>query len=246
MPAPLIGLTTRNIENPQYGFPLISSPKSYTQALIQAGALPILIPLNLPASQYTALLERLDGIIFTGGGDMNPDHYGGEGHPKVGNVDEERDQAELGLFETIRQTKLPFLGICRGFQVINVAMGGTLYEHITDQHPGALTHDCFPENPTDYLAHPVSIAAGSPLAQILGETEVQVNSLHHQGVRTLAPELEPLAWAPDGLLEAYQLPDHPLFGLAVQWHPEWLPEHKNHQAIFSTFIQAAQSYHSRK
>lgn len=246
MPTPIIGLTTRNTNIPKPNFPLISTPKSYTEALIRAGALPVLIPLNLPASQNRALLERLDGIIFTGGGDLHPDRYGGQPHPKVGNVDEQRDQFELDLFESARQAEIPFLGICRGFQTINVALGGTLYEDIADQHPGALTHDCYPDYPSSHIAHTVSITSGSLLANIVGSTELPVNSLHHQGVKNLAPELEPLAWAPDGLLEAYRLPDHPLFGLAVQWHPEWLPEAEPQQAIFSAFIQAAEAYQSRK
>jgi putative glutamine amidotransferase len=241
MPAPLIGLTTRNTDDPNYKFPLISSPKSYTQALIRAGALPVLVPLNLHADQYPAILERLDGMIFTGGGDLHPERYGGQPHPKVGNVDQERDQAELGLFAAVRQAGLPFLGICRGLQVINVALGGTLYEHISDQHPGALEHDCYPAHPTDHLAHPVKIEADSQLAAIVGGTQLQVNSLHHQGMKDLAPGLAPLAWAPDGLLEAYHLPEHPQFGLAIQWHPEWLPEQPQHRAIFSSFIQAAQT-----
>jgi len=246
MPAPLIGLTTRNTIDPKYNFPLISSPKSYTQALIRAGALPVLVPLNLPRAQYAAVLDRLDGMIFTGGGDMHPERYGGQGHPKVGNVDPERDEAELGLFAAVGQAGLPFLGICRGFQVINVALGGTLYQHISDQHPNALSHDCYPAHPTDYIAHPVRIKADSPLAKIVGAAELQVNSLHHQGVKDIAPELEPLAWAPDGLLEAYQLPGHPHFGLAVQWHPEWLPEQPQHQAIIRSFVQAAQTYRESK
>jgi len=253
MPTPLIGLTTRNTNDSNYSFPLVSAPKSYTQALIAGGAVPVLVPLNLPAAQIPALLTHLDGIIFTGGGDMHPVSYGGQDHPNVGNVDEERDQAELGLFAAVKEYGLPFLGICRGFEVINVALGGTLYEHIADQHPHALAHDCYPEHPTDYIAHPVQIETGSLLAKIIGREEHQydkimldVNSLHHQGVRDLAPDLEPLAWAPDGLLEAYQLAGHPHFGLAVQWHPEWLPEQLDHQAIFASFIQAAHTYQDGK
>ncbi len=245
MSAPLIGLTTRNTDDPKYGFPLISSPKSYTQALIRAGAIPVLVPVNLPPARHADLLAQLDGIIFTGGGDMARHYFEGEDHPKIHNIDNERDETELALARAVKGASIPFMGICRGLQVINVAYGGTLYTHILDQYPGALEHACYPTHPTDYLAHPVQLKAGSVLAQAVGAEEVTVNSLHHQGIKTLAAGLEPLAWAPDGLVEAFQLPGHP-YGLAVQWHPEWLPESPQMQAIFSSFVLAASQYQAGK
>ena len=127
---------------------------------------------------------------------------------------------------------------CNFFVAINVGMGGSLYEDILDQRPGALRHQYFPDWPRNHLAHTVQVEEQSRLAQILETTNIQVNSLHHQGVKELAPGLKPTAFAPDGIVEAFELPGHP-FGLAVQWHPEWLQEHLPMQALFRSFVQAA-------
>jgi putative glutamine amidotransferase len=238
MPAPLIGLTTRNIDEPKYGFPLLSSPKTYSQALIRAGAIPVLVPVNLPPASHEELLHRLDGIVFTGGGDIDLKYFQGLPHSEIYGIDPERDENELSLVKAAVEHELPFLGICRGLQVINVALGGTLFTHILDQLPGALQHSCFPAFPPDYGAHLVEIEPNSILSELLGGTEFKVNSLHHQGINKLAPNLEALAVAPDGLVEAFRLPAHP-FGLALQWHPEWMPEVAEMQAIFRAFTHAA-------
>jgi len=245
MPAPLIGLTTRNSIDPKYGFPLISSPKTYAQALLRAGAIPVLVPVNLPPALNTELLERLDGLLFTGGGDIDTAYFQGEAHPEIYGIDLERDEHELSLAKYAASQQIPFLGICRGFQVINVALGGTLYTHIYDQLPGALQHSCFPDFPPHHPAHPIQIQPNSLLSNLFGGTHAEVNSLHHQGAQTLAPGLEPLATAPDGLVEAFQLPSHP-FGLAVQWHPEWMPDVAEMQALFSLFAAKAAQYQAVK
>jgi putative glutamine amidotransferase len=244
MHLPLIGLTTRNLTEPKYDLPLIVSPKSYSQMLLQSGAIPILIPINLKAGYYQDLLSRIDGIIFTGGGDIDPSRFNGLPHEKISHVDQERDNAEISLLQQVQSLNLPFMGICRGLQVINVALGGDLYTHISDQLPGALEHAYFPpENSTDFLAHTIEIKKGSCLAQIMGTTQAQVNSLHHQGIQSLAPQVTPLAWAPDGLVEAIQVPNNP-FGFAVQWHPEWLPDDNYAQALFTAFIETARQHRS--
>lgn len=237
MPAPLIGLTSFRHPNPQ-GHPLISINEAYVKAVAAAGAVPLLIPLGLPRESLDLLLERLDGIVFTGGGDMQPEQYGSQPHPKVDGVDPDRDRVEMHLARCAIESKLPMLGICRGLQVINVALGGTLYEDIFDQHEGALKHQYDPGWPRDYLAHPVTLEKGSRLEQIIRTSEVQVNSLHHQGICQLAPSAVAVAYAPDGIIEAIELRDHP-YGLAVQWHPEWLPEHASMRAIFADFVRAA-------
>jgi len=139
---------------------------------------------------------------------------------------------------------LPFLGICRGHQVINVAFGGKLYTHISDQLKNALDHRYIEGQPFDKYAHSVKLEANSALAGILGETEFEVNSLHHQGVEVVGQGLKPIGWSPDGLVEALELPGHP-FGLSVQWHPEWLPDDKRSQALFMAFVAAAQKRISR-
>jgi putative glutamine amidotransferase len=237
MPSPLIGLTTYRHLN-QYGLPLNSITEAYVRAVSSAGAIPTLIPLGLDEETLDQLLARLDGIVFTGGGDVAPERYGSRPHPLVDEVDPDRDRTEVHLVQRTLDQGLPFLGICRGLQVINVALGGTLYEDILDQRPGSLKHQYYPNWPRNYLAHSVQVEPGSRLRQLLGQSSVQVNSLHHQGIRDLAAPLKAAAFAPDGLIEAFELAEHP-FGLAVQWHPEWLQEHPPMQTLFRQFVRAA-------
>jgi putative glutamine amidotransferase len=135
----------------------------------------------------------------------------------------------------------PFLGICRGCQVVNVALGGTLYTHIPDQHPNALRHDYPGEDgiaARTALVHPVRIEQGSRVSKILGEPTLNVNSLHHQGIKNVASALKAVAFAPDGIVEAVEIPEHP-FAIAVQWHPEWLTDQEPIQRLFKAFMDAA-------
>jgi putative glutamine amidotransferase len=152
-------------------------------------------------------------------------------------VDADRDDIEYALLQLAVNEGKPFLGICRGFQVVNAALGGTLFTHIEDQKPGAIKHDYFPDWPRNYLAHQVDIEKGSRLAEILGATEIQVNSLHHQGADKIAPSLKIVAHASDGLVEGIELPGHP-FGFGVQWHPEWLTDRPEVQQLFKAFVGA--------
>jgi putative glutamine amidotransferase len=238
MPAPRIGVTTRNTHSDFYEIPVISSPKSYLQALSNAGALPVLIPLGLPDSQLQEYLDLVDGVVFTGGGDIETSRFGGEEHDKVYDVDAERDALELQLVHDAVEAEKPILGICRGLQVINVAYGGTLYTHIADQLEGAVEHSYFPGHPWEKIAHPVQVQEGTRLAEIVDTPILNVNSLHHQGVKDLAPNLKATGYAPDGLVEALELEDYP-YGLAVQWHPEWLQNDPSMRAIFASFVAAA-------
>ena len=139
MPAPLIGLTTfsrrTSSGTTQYGL-----GQSYTAALVRAGAIPVMIPLDLPEAQIQELAQRLDGILFTGGGDVDPERYASQPHPLVSEVGTERDELEIRLAQESIAAGRPVMGICRGLQLINVAMGGTLYEDILDQHPRAIRH----------------------------------------------------------------------------------------------------------
>ena len=234
---PLIGLTTYADKN-KGGYPVFALMQAYVDAIVQAGGTPVLIPLNLPDEIRTALLKRLDGILFTGGGDISLDYFNGEDHPAIGNVDTRRDELELDLARQAVQDRKAFLGICRGFQVINVALGGTLYTHLPDQMPGARKHDYDSYLQRTYLAHDVKVEAGTRLADILAETDLKVNSLHHQGARDVAVELKASAYAPDGLVEAVELPGYP-FALAVQWHPEWLTDQPATRRLFRAFVEAA-------
>jgi putative glutamine amidotransferase len=236
MSYPVIGVTTYQGKNDE-NFPIMALLRAYVDALLQAGSVPVLLPSSLTDGPLQALYGRLDGILFTGGGDIALDRFRGAPHPSVHNVDPERDAIEFSFLETLMQDGKPFLGICRGFQVINVGLGGTLYTHIEDQKPDALKHDYYPGYPRSYLAHRVSVVEGTRLAKMLDEKELPVNSLHHQGVRDVPMGLKPSAYAPDGLVEAVELIDHP-FGLAVQWHPEWLTNQPAAQRLFRAFVEA--------
>jgi putative glutamine amidotransferase len=243
VPYPLIGITTARRPHDEVRSQIVVT-EAYVQAVAVAGGCPVMVPLGLSPILLDGLLARLDGLLFTGGGDIDPSFYGAAPHPKVGDVDLDRDGVELYLLEKAVGQGKPFLGICRGLQLINVGLGGMLYADITAQRPGALRHDYYPDYPRDYLAHAVEIRAGSRLAGILGASQVEVNSLHHQGIDRLAPGLASVASAPDGIVEAVELPEHP-FGLAVQWHPEWLGLHAPMRALFQAFIKAAEGRSKR-
>ena len=237
MVSPLIGITTYRQAHEQ-DHQLISLAEAYVQAISHAGGTPILIPLGLPEGQLRSLPSHMDGILFSGGGDVAPDRYRAKSHPEVKHIDTDRDRVEIQLVLNAIDSRLPFLGICRGLQVINVALGGTLFTHIADQLTGAVHHPHRACHTRDYLAHEVIIESNSHLANISGQSRMMVNSLHHQGIATLAQGLQPVAHAPDGLVEGIELGDYP-FGLAVQWHPEWLTEHAPMRAIFQSFVEAA-------
>lgn len=232
----LIGITARHTPTLQ-GLPAVQILRAYVSAIVEAGGAPILIPPDLPEDGWRPLFDRLDGILFSGGADIGIEHFDGEPHPTV-EAETARDAIELPLLRAAAEGDKPFLGICRGFQVMNVALGGTLYTHILDQLPGALQHDMPDELPRTHLAHPVRVEVGTRLAEILGATALQVNSLHHQGIKDLAPDLKATAFAPDGLIEGIELPGHK-FGLAVQWHPEWLTAHEEMRNLFRVFVRAA-------
>lgn len=235
MATSLIGVTTRRTAS-RSGAPWISLAEAYLQAIVEAGACPVVIPVGLAEEELAALLARLDGVLFTGGGDLNPRTYGGEWLPDLKEVNDDRDRVELYLLQKVLEDGVPFLGICRGIQVINVGLGGSLYADILSQYPGAIQHDFHSDWPRDYLAHEIQVRPGSRLRHILGQSSLQVNSLHHQGIRGLAPGLLATARAPDELIEAVELTDHP-FGLAVQWHPECLTDHKPMRNLFRAFVE---------
>jgi len=235
MSKPLIGLTTTRIakasKTPKFG-----ANEQYAKAISNAGGIPVLIPLNLSNDDVDDLTVHLDGILFTGGNDIDPRQYGNPSHRKVEGVDGDRDRIEIHLVRKIIPTGKPFLGICRGFQVINVALGGTLFEHLADQFPGNVRHDNH-ALPRNFLAHHVQIDPDSRISRIISTKQANVNSLHHQGVRNLAPELIPTGYAPDELIEAFELPGY-AFGLAVQWHPEELQEDVLMRKLFEDFVNS--------
>ena len=233
---PIIGITTNEGKN-RDGYPTTFLMNSYIKAILQAGGVPVLIPSLIAENGWDALYSRLDGLLFSGGGDISLERFAGEAHPRIDDVEPLRDAVEMNLIHSAVSDGKPFLGICRGAQAVNVALGGTLYTHIPDQLPGALDHS-YPGNMRTVLVHEVKIEEGTHIAEILGEPIIKVNSLHHQGLKDIAPSLRVTGHAPDGLVEAIELPDHP-FGVAVQWHPEWLTDQQSTRNLFKKFVEAA-------
>ena len=232
----LIGITTRNGKDGD-GHPLTALQHSYIKAVMQADGLPIMIPNILPEEDFLDLYSRLNGILFSGGGDVSLKYFSGSDHPRIGEVDESRDTTEITLMRAAVNDGKPILGICRGAQVMNVALGGTLYTHIYDQLKGALDH-AYPGDLRRALVHPVNVDETTRSAEIFGETLLNVNSLHHQGLKDIAPVLKVAGYAPDGLVEIVEIPDHP-YAVAVQWHPEWLTDQPAMQRLFKSFVDAS-------
>lgn len=238
MPKPLIGLTTSRMQN-LAKLPIFGTNIPYAKSIADAGGIPFLIPLSLSDDDLDLLLSRVDGILLTGGYDVDPRRYGNQLHPKVEGVDADRDRVEIHLVQALIQLGKPFFGICRGFQIINIALGGSLYEDLPEQFSSEIIHDNH-DHPRNYLAHTVDVRSGSRLSEFLGIGDKDVNSLHHQGVNRLGRGLQLSAMAPDRLVEAFELVDYP-FGLAVQWHPEELQEHFSMRNLFKAFVQSSQS-----
>jgi putative glutamine amidotransferase len=236
MTKPLIGITTRNSKDTD-GHPITSLQHSYLNAVIQAGGLPVMIPNILSEEDFLDLYSHLNGILFSGGGDVSLKYFNGSNHPRIGEVDESRDTTEITLMRTAVNDGKPVLGICRGAQVMNIALGGTLYTHIYDQLKGALDH-AYPGDLRKAIVHPVNVDETTRSAEIFGETLLNVNSLHHQGLKDIAPGLRVAGHAPDGLVEVIEIPDHP-YAVAVQWHPEWLTDQPAMQRLFKSFVDAS-------
>ena len=212
MTAALIGLTTYGL-NDEGRHEL---PAEYSQSVVRSGAVPVLLPPVGGRELAEAWLDHVDGVILTGGGDLDPALYGGQRHPSIYNLDPARDTAEMAVARAALERSLPILAICRGLQVVNTVLGGTLYEDLADALGSTVTHRVIPHAPT---RHSVRIEPGTCLASILGTRRADSMSWHHQGIRSLGDGLRPTAYAEDGLIEAAELSTHP-WCVGVQWHPE--------------------------
>lgn len=238
MPLPLIGITARSATNPDTAAPMEGAVVAYLASLLRAGAAPLIVPRRLPPEALSAIFAKLDGLLLPGGGDIAPARLGAESHPAVYGIDEERDELEFTLARWAVEQSKPILGICRGIQVFNAALGGSLYLDIASQRPDSVRHDTARGLPGAHLAHQVKVEPGSRLASLFGQPEGPVNSWHHQAVRDAAPGLVVTARAEDGLVEGLELPSHP-FAVAVQWHPEMMPARPESQRLFEALVQAA-------
>lgn len=209
---------------------------AYTAALRKVGLIPLIIP-PLMAEDAPAVLDGLAGLVVTGGEDVSPARYGQIAHPTV-EAHEARDESEIALVLEARQRHTPTLAICRGIQVVNVALGGTLIQDIPSQRPGAMDHD--PKGRRDERVHMVRIESSSRLARALGTDCLTTNSFHHQAIDSLAPGIRISAHAEDGIIEGAESADPTWWLLAVQWHPEELTETREpwDRNLFAAFAEA--------
>lgn len=217
MGAPRIGITgTTRL----YGGADRSGVNSaYVRSVIGAGGIPFILPPLHGAEHAAEVIEVLDGLVLSGGEDVDPVHYGQAPHHTVAdNIDPLRDAQELALFRLAQERNVPVLAICRGIQLVNVALGGTLWQDLPSDRPGALPHNQ-PDGRTA-RTHPVDITPGSRLERALGATRIEVNTFHHQSIRELASGLVITAQAPDGEIEGVESVKGAPWLLAVQWHPE--------------------------
>jgi putative glutamine amidotransferase len=213
--------------------------RSYIHALEASGGAPLLLPYTEDPEVLSRFAEVCDGFCFTGGKDVDPKHYGEERHPGCEAIAPLRDALELVVFAAVYPTGKPILGICRGAQLINVAMGGTLYQDLPTQRPSAIAHR--QSQPKTEPSHSVRILAGSPLFEQIGAERMQANSFHHQAIKTPGKGLEIWAVADDGVIEAVGLPGERYLH-AYQWHPERLCDgDADNRKIFERFVEACRS-----
>ena len=209
----------------------------YMDGISQAGGIAVIFPFSSEEKELEQLVDMFDGFLFTGGHDVTPELYGEAPMPGLIESCAKRDRMETTILRKAIAEDKPVLGICRGIQLINAALGGTLYQDLPTQHPSDVEHHQTP--PYDKHAHFVRINAGSPLYKCLGKEQLSVNSYHHQAVKNPAPGLLAMAVSPDGLVEALYKPDQ-RFLWAVQWHPEFsFRSDANSRKIFKAFVDAA-------
>jgi putative glutamine amidotransferase len=234
-PRPLIGVTVGNRPD-RTGRPRFAVNSPYVTGLHAAGAEVVLLPPG-PRGVPDVVLDRLDGLLIPGGVDVGPECYGEDRRDALGEVDEELDGLELPLVRTAVRRRLPVFGICRGQQVVNVALGGTLYQDLASDGATDFPHATEQEKGRDHLAHAIDVTPGSHLREALGAGRLEVNSFHHQAVRTLAPGLLVTAVSPDGIAEGLETADGLV--LTIQCHPEELGAHEWARGLFRWFVRTA-------
>lgn len=231
---PLIGIVAQSHGREEPG---MRTNAAYICAVEDAGGVPLIVPLLRHEEVLRQLYVRLDGLLLTGGPDVHPRHYGEEVRPACGRIDELLDRVELALLRWALDDDLPVLGICRGMQLLNVVCGGTLYQDLPSEYPGALDHR--PADGRTALVHELRVQPGTRLAVLLGTTALRTNSTHHQAVKDLAAGLVASAHAEDGVIEGLEHPGK-AFVLGVQSHPEELyAQHPPYARLFAALVDAA-------
>jgi putative glutamine amidotransferase len=236
---PLIGITCSTLHAPEperAGMKRFAVPSFYVTRVEEAGGIPVVLPSVAP-EQAGDFVARLDGVLLSGGADVDPHAYGAEPHPKLGEVDLARDRFEIALVKAARTAGLPVFGVCRGMQVANVAFGGTLVQDIPAQVPAAIQHT---QSTVDLHqpSHAVTLVPGTHLHALVGAGSARVNSFHHQCVDRMADGFRVTARSSDGVLEAMEHVDGAWFQ-CVQWHPERLASDPVTRSLFRAFVEAA-------
>ena len=244
---PVTGVTPSPTEDqlPHGTFRRYAMASTYIEGVEAAGGIPVVLPPQRDTAE--SLLDRIDGLLFSGGGDIDPARYGDDTrHPDTYGIDELRDSFELELFRAALARDMPIFCICRGIQVANVALGGTLIQDVSDEIGTAIEHSQHKAGfkPAD-KGHTVDVVPGTLLHEIFGESEVGTNSFHHQAIRTPGTGLRVAATAPDGVIEAVDRPGSSFF-IGVQWHPEMMfRDHPEHLKLFQALAQASAASASR-
>jgi putative glutamine amidotransferase len=237
MVAPLIGITTSITVDKIPERAYVNG--TYIRAVQAAGGIPVLLTPHFTPEVQAALWQRVDGLVLTGGGDIEPRRFGETPHATVDEVSPARDELELGLTRRAVDDDVPLFAICRGIQVLNVALGGSLVQDIPSEWPQALPHS--QKAPRHEPTHAVKVMGeGTRLGRVLGALEIEVNSMHHQAIKRLGAGLREVAWAPDGIIEGVEMSGEERFVLGVQWHPEELVGHDQAaRNLFAAVVDAA-------
>lgn len=213
--------------------------ETYIESVKKAGGIPVLLP-HTP-EDAASLAVRCDGLLISGGPDMDPAYFDEQPIPQIGAICPERDESEVALLKAFMDAGKPVLGICRGSQILNVVFGGTLYQDLYSQYKQEAPIKHVQQGPRWYTSHGITVEKGTKLEEIFGDRHIGVNSFHHQAVKDVAPGFVVAAKAPDGVIEAIEKPDHP-FCIGVQWHPECMFEQNTpFDKLFETFIAACRA-----
>jgi putative glutamine amidotransferase len=245
-PPPLVGISTSEVRSPgdrelvSQGEPArteLALGERYLDAVRAAGGMPVILAPVTP-DEIETLVGRLDGIVLSGGPDLHPDAYGAPAHPELGPTEPDLDRFELALARAAITRGMPVLGICRGMQVLNVALGGSLHQHLPDLEAGTEHRQ---SSANSEPTHRVTLGRDSRLMKVVGRRYLEVNSFHHQGIQGLGKGLSIAGHAPDGQIEAIEVPGR-RFTFGVQWHAECLLERPEHLALFRGLVRAARGH----